>query len=92
MSRSAGVLRISIAKQLCGGGPKIFCGRRCGKVRRVAREVVEHAVRHEGNVLGKVEASGYDEEGEEEEEYGVWRTVSQRVDRNRKWTLAVGFH
>jgi len=75
--RSASVLRIRIAEQLCGGGPEILRSGCRGKVRRVAREVVEHAVRHKGNVLGEVETSCDDEEGEEEEEDGIWRMDGQ---------------
>lgn len=37
----------------------------------VAREVVEHAVCDEEEVLGEVEGGGYYEEREEEEEDGV---------------------
>lgn len=73
MCRSASVLGIGVAEQLCGGGPEILRSGCRGEMRRVAREVVEHAVRHEGNVLGEVETSCYDEEGKEEEEDGVWR-------------------
>lgn len=40
-------------------------------MRAIPREVVEHAVRHEGDVFGEVQAGCDDEHGEEEEEDGV---------------------
>lgn len=70
VSRGGPSYRIAAAEHLCdGGGGEFGLGRGlCGEVRRVAREVVEHAVCHEGDVLGEIERGGDDEEGEEEEE------------------------
>jgi hypothetical protein len=50
----------------------------------VAGEVVEHAVGDDEDVFGEVERRGYYEEGEEEEEDGVWWKVS-RVRVKKGW-------
>ena len=61
-------------------------------MRRVAREVVEHAVRHESNVLGEVETSCDDEEGEEEEEDGIWRMDGQLGDKTLYCSIPLGIY